>query len=61
MAKLRFDSLCSGLEYQVILLLLSKYHDIDMSLSTLNRHLKEYDLHCNGPQDNNMVDLERII
>ena len=51
----------SGFEYQVILLLLSKYHDIDMSLSTLNRRLKENNLRCSVRQDINMVDLERII
>ena len=51
----------SGFEYQVMLLLLSKYHDPDMSLSTLNRRLKDYDLRRNGQQNINMVDLERII
>lgn len=51
----------SGFEYRAILQFLSKYHGIEMSLSTLKRRLKENNLRRNELQNINMIDLERVI
>ena len=50
----------SGFSYNVILCFLEKYHDMPMSLSTLERRLSKYNLKRNKAEVD-LSDVERLI